>query len=203
MVWMHGQWSLPDLPFLTFLNFWKSSKSNLLFFGRFSQLTAFSVSAVASGWFFAVAVQFFNSKAVRRGLGRPKLMCKQNILKCFSKKIYLSTLCGPQISQTYPLLVCFRYKLLMESAYSAIRWQSWQTWFKTENLTNIPPPGRGGLSDSSGTLGSQSVEVEDISVRLGGLVSFPDWYVGSSKMLEEHGWVRGFTWMPMGALWLW
>ena len=33
----------------------------------------------------------------------------------------------------------------MEIAYLAIRWQSWQTWFKTEKLTNIPPPSRGGL----------------------------------------------------------
>ena len=36
----------------------------------------------------------------------------------------------------------------MEIAYLAIRWQSWQTWFKTEKLTNIPPPAVGGSGDA-------------------------------------------------------
>ena len=36
------------------------------------------------------------------------------------------------------------YKLSMEITHLAIRWQSWQTWFKTKKLTNIPPQPWGG-----------------------------------------------------------
>ena len=32
----------------------------------------------------------------------------------------------------------------MEIAYFAIRWQSWQAWFKAKKLSNIPPPLKSG-----------------------------------------------------------
>ena len=77
--------------------------------------------------------------------GEAKTDVQKKLKKCFSKKVCLSTLCGPKNSQTYPLVMYFWNKLSKEILYLAIPWQSSQTWSKTEKLTNIPPPSRGGL----------------------------------------------------------
>ena len=71
--------SPPDLQFQKFWRCCKLNKYLLVFFGRFSQLIEFSVSAVAFGWFFGVCRSNFCFKAVRRGPERPKLMCKNNL----------------------------------------------------------------------------------------------------------------------------
>ena len=47
--------SSPDLPFLNFWKILKTSKKHFDVFWFFSQWIAFSVSAVASGWFFDVS----------------------------------------------------------------------------------------------------------------------------------------------------
>ena len=73
------------------------------------------------------------SGEVRRGQN----WCAKETETCFSKKVCLSTWCGSQNSQTYPLVMYCWHKLSIGIAYLAIRWQSWQAWFKTKKLTNI------------------------------------------------------------------
>ena len=40
---------------------------------------------------------------------------------------------------------CYVFVRPMEIVYLAIRWQSWQTWLKTEKSANIPPQPWGGV----------------------------------------------------------
>ena len=136
----------PDLPFV-FLRIWKSRKSVLIFFVCFSKLIAFPVSAVASGWFFAVgsAILWLKSCPERAGEANTDVQKKQKFF-FFSKKACLSTWCGPHNSQTYPLVVYFWFNLLMTVAYFAIRWQSWQTGFKTKSWQTYPPQPWGASS---------------------------------------------------------
>ena len=56
---------------------------------------------------FAVFRPIVSSKAVWRGPGRPKLMCKSVYKTRFPQKVCLPTWCGPQNSQTWSLVVCF------------------------------------------------------------------------------------------------
>ena len=51
--------------------------------------------------------QFFSSKAVWRGPGRPKLMSKRKSKKICSKKGRLPTFCGPENWQTSTVLLYF------------------------------------------------------------------------------------------------
>ena len=131
---------------LDFWNFWKCWKRYFDVFGRFSKLIALSVSAVACAWFFAIDSAIFYLKSCPERSGETKTDVQKKLENKFSKKVCLSTLCGPQNSQTYPLVMYSWYKISKEIGYLAIPWQSWQTWFKPEKLTNIPPtPAVGGF----------------------------------------------------------
>ena len=52
--WTKDQRAPPDLPFLKFWNLLETIENTLIFLGSFSNLIAFSVSAVACGWIFDV-----------------------------------------------------------------------------------------------------------------------------------------------------
>ena len=43
-----------------------------------------------------------------------------------------------------PACCVFLIQIIDGYFYLAIRWQSWETWFKTKKLINIPPPAGGG-----------------------------------------------------------
>ena len=71
-------------------------------------------------------------------------MCKKVQDQFFPKGMFASIVWTPELANIPPCCV-FRYKLSMQIEYLAIRWQSWQTWFKAKQLTNILPSNRGAI----------------------------------------------------------
>ena len=89
--------------------------------------------------------QFVAQKLSGDVRGGQNLCAKIDWKHIFSwKGIFDNFVWPPKLANIPPRCV-FWYKISMESAYLAIRWQSWQTWLKTKKLTNIPPPAVGGL----------------------------------------------------------
>ena len=91
----------------------------------------------------------FSSKAVRRGLGSPELMCKQKspklVYNVLAKKGRLSALCGPHNWQTF-LLYVFLIQAINGNWYLA---NCWQTFPRSKKLANVPLPNQGGSNASS------------------------------------------------------
>ena len=123
-----------------------------MFFWRLSQLITFSVSAVAPGWFVDVFRSIFSSKAVLRGPGRPKLMCKKTSSKnWWLKKDLCQNLRPPKIANVI-LFIYLWYQLL----YFCYKWnvckclgwfvaKNWQTSPPGKMMANVLPPKSGGL----------------------------------------------------------
>ena len=118
----------------------KKRRNHVLMFLAFYLIRACHVSVAASGVF--VYVDFFNFLFNDIGPERSG-EAKTHVQNYCPKKVGLPTLCGPQNCQTLALVIRFWFKLLMEIAYLAIRWQSWQTFLKVKKLANVPPSNRG------------------------------------------------------------
>ena len=67
-------------------------------------------------------------------------MCEKMNKYIFLKRYVCQLSVATKTRKHIPLLCIFGTNHFVEIAYLAIRWQSWQTWFKTKKLTNIPPP---------------------------------------------------------------
>ena len=116
----------------------------ILCFGSFRKVIAFSVSAVASGWFFGVFRSVFSSEAVRRGPGRPKLMSDIYFIYV-SKKGRLPTFCSPQNCKRHPFYI-FGYNLLYLCTKGTFANYGFDFWPKAgkrspqpKMLANVPP----------------------------------------------------------------
>ena len=104
---LYGQ--APQFVNFTITQFYfRGEKLDLLswMFGLFSQLRACNVSVAHRANLLTQVFKFVSSKAVRRGPGRPKLMCESiSKLTCLffvPNKVRLPTLCGHKNWQTYP-----------------------------------------------------------------------------------------------------
>ena len=122
-------------------------KHILIIFGRFSKLITFPVSAVASGWFFAVGSTMFSSKVVWWGQERPKLMywktsTQQSLLKRNVCQHFVALETGKR-HFFYVILMQFIVFLVQTGRLQVFVWilaQSWHTSPPGKVLANVLPP---------------------------------------------------------------